>query len=40
MTDIQVTVGIKQLDWIIGERRKIANKYTKRFKDIDCIRLP
>ncbi|MES1226172.1 MAG: DegT/DnrJ/EryC1/StrS family aminotransferase, partial [Bacteroidota bacterium] len=43
MTDIQAAVGIKQLaklDWIIGERRKIALRYNEAFKDIDCIRIP
>jgi dTDP-4-amino-4,6-dideoxygalactose transaminase len=35
MTDIQAAVGIKQLeklDWIVEERRKIAQKYTEAFK--------
>ena len=43
MTDIQAAVGIKQLeklDWIVEERRKIANRYTEAFKDIDFIQLP
>jgi len=43
MTDIQAAVGIKQLeklDWIVEERRKIAQKYLEGLKDIDCIRLP
>ena len=43
LTDIQAAVGIKQLeilDWIISERRIIANKYHEAFKDINCIRLP
>lgn len=43
MTDIQASVGIKQLeklDWIVGERRKIALRYNEAFKDIDCIRIP
>jgi perosamine synthetase len=43
MTDIQASVGIKQLeklDWIVEERRKIANKYFEGLKHIDCIRLP
>lgn len=42
MTDIQAAVGIKQLeklDWIVGERRKIAEKYYKAFEGIDCIEL-
>lgn len=43
MTDIQAAVGIKQLeklDWIVTERRKIAQRYHEAFGDIDCIRLP
>ncbi len=43
MTDIQASVGIKQLeklDWIVQERRKIAEKYLEGLKDLDCIRLP
>jgi dTDP-4-amino-4,6-dideoxygalactose transaminase len=43
MTDIQAAVGIKQLeklDWIVAERRKIAEQYNEAFKYIDCIRLP
>lgn len=43
LTDIQAAVGIKQLeilDWIISERRIIANQYHEAFKDINCIRLP
>jgi perosamine synthetase len=43
MTDIQASVGIPQLnklDWLVGERRKIAARYHKAFSDIDCIRLP
>jgi perosamine synthetase len=43
MTDIQAAVGIQQLkklDWIINERRRIAEHYMDAFKDIDCIRLP
>jgi dTDP-4-amino-4,6-dideoxygalactose transaminase len=43
MTDIQAAVGIKQLeklDWLVSERRKIAQQYLEAFKDIDCIRLP
>jgi len=43
MTDIQASIGIKQLeklDWIVAERRKIANKYNEAFKDIDCLRIP
>jgi perosamine synthetase len=43
LTDIQAAVGIQQLaklDWIIAERRKVADQYLKAFADIDCIRLP
>ena len=43
MTDIQAAVGIKQLeklDWIVEERRKIAQQYNEAFADIDFIRLP
>ncbi len=43
LTDIQAAVGIKQLerlDWIIGERRKIADQYNAVFKNYDFIRLP
>ncbi len=43
LTDIQASVGIKQLeklDWLIGERRKIALQYNNAFKDFDFLRLP
>lgn len=43
MTDIQASVGVKQLekvDWIVQERRKIAEKYFEALKNIACIRLP
>lgn len=43
LTDIQAAVGIHQLeklDWIIGKRRKIANRYHKAFKQISCLQLP
>jgi perosamine synthetase len=43
MTDIQASVGIKQLeslDWIIDERRKIAFFYTGQFKELVNISLP
>ena len=42
MTDIQAAVGIRQLeklDWIVAERRKIAEKYNENFKTIGSIRL-
>ena len=43
MTDIQASVGIKQLeklDWIVAKRRKIASKYNRAFKEIPFLRLP
>ena len=43
MTDIQAAVGIQQLaklNWIVEERRKIAQRYLNELSDIDCIRLP
>lgn len=43
MTDIQAAVGIKQLDrldWIVSERRKVAQYYLDNLKGIDCIELP
>jgi perosamine synthetase len=43
LTDIQASVGIQQLekiDWILGKRRKIANRYHKAFKGIPGIQLP
>ena len=43
MTDIQAAVGIQQLaklDWIVEERRKIAQRYLKELSGIECIRLP
>jgi len=43
MTDIQAAIGIEQLkklNWIVTERRKIANKYNNAFKGIKCLRIP
>jgi perosamine synthetase len=43
MTDIQAAVGIKQLeklDFIVAERRKIAEQYHNAFMYIESIRLP
>ncbi len=43
MTDIQASVGIKQLeklDWLLAERRKIAFKYHEAFKDNKGLELP
>jgi dTDP-4-amino-4,6-dideoxygalactose transaminase len=43
MTDIQAAVGIQQLaklDWIVEERRKIAQRYLHELADLTCIRLP
>ena len=43
LTDIQAAVGIQQLeklDWIIAKRKKIAKRYHKAFKNIECLQLP
>jgi len=43
LTDVQASIGIKQLeklDWIVGERRKIAHYYHEAFKNVEGIRLP
>jgi perosamine synthetase len=43
MTDIQAAVGIKQLeklDWIVGERRKVAEKFNFAFKNLQYVELP
>lgn len=43
MTDIQAAVGIKQLerlDYIVTERRKIANQYNHAFSNIQCVKTP
>jgi perosamine synthetase len=43
MTDIQASVGIKQLeslDWIINERRKIAFFYTEQLKELAYLSHP
>ena len=43
LTDIQAAVGIKQLeklDWIVAERRKIAELYNEAFKGIEFLRIP
>jgi dTDP-4-amino-4,6-dideoxygalactose transaminase len=43
LTDIQASVGIKQLekiDWIVKKRRKIASRYHKAFKSIGYLQLP
>jgi perosamine synthetase len=43
MTDIQAAVGIKQLlklEWIIDERRKIAEKYRLALQHLPFLRLP
>jgi len=43
LTDIQAAVGICQLeklDWLIGERRRIAMNYLRAFEHIPFIRLP
>ncbi|WP_421941596.1 DegT/DnrJ/EryC1/StrS family aminotransferase [Pedobacter sp.] len=43
LTDIQAAIGINQLnklDWIVSERRKIADKFFQELKEIECVRLP
>ena len=43
LTDIQAAVGIKQLeklDFIISERRKIADKYNAAFKNNSSVLIP
>lgn len=43
MTDIQASVGIKQLeklDWIVSQRRLVAEAYLNILKDIPCLQLP
>lgn len=43
MTDIQASIGIRQLeklDWLVGQRRKIAMKYIDGLQSIEFIRLP
>lgn len=43
MTDIQAAVGIKQLDkldWIVAQRRLVAEAYQQGLKDITCLQLP
>jgi perosamine synthetase len=43
MTDIQAAVGIKQLeklDWIVKERRNVAQQYNELLKDVSSLRLP
>jgi perosamine synthetase len=43
LTDIQASVGIMQLeklDWIVSERRKIAQKYHEAFKNISFLKIP
>lgn len=43
MTDIQAAVGIKQLeklDWLIKERRKIADIYKEELGNLECLRHP
>jgi perosamine synthetase len=43
MTDIQAAIGIKQLeklDWIVSERRKVANIYNAELKRFSCLQLP
>lgn len=43
MTDIQASVGIKQLEkveWIVEQRRRIATQYEDGLRDINCLVLP
>lgn len=43
LTDIQAAVGIRQLeklDFVMAERRKIAEKYHNAFSDLNNVRLP
>lgn len=43
MTDIQAAIGIKQLeklDWLVSERRKLANYYHQELANVDCLELP
>lgn len=43
LTDIQAAVGIKQLeklDFLVTERRKIAQRYNEAFNSIECFQLP
>jgi dTDP-4-amino-4,6-dideoxygalactose transaminase len=43
LTDIQAAVGIKQLeklDWLVNERRKIAERYNKAFIHFDFVKIP
>ena len=43
LTDIQASVGIMQLeklDWIVSERRKIAQKYHEALKNISFLKIP
>ena len=43
LTDIQASVGIQQLsklDYIVSERRKIAQRYRELLSDISCVILP
>ena len=43
MTDVQAAIGIKQLaklDWIVAERRKIADYYHQALKEVSSIQLP
>jgi dTDP-4-amino-4,6-dideoxygalactose transaminase len=43
LTDIQAAIGIGQLeklDWMVAQRRKIANRYQEAFQEIPCLQLP
>ncbi len=43
LTDIQAAIGIRQLEkleWLVSERRKIAEKYDQKLREIEGIRIP
>jgi dTDP-4-amino-4,6-dideoxygalactose transaminase len=43
MTDIQAALGLAQLkkvEWMWGQRREIADRYTEAFKDSEIIKTP
>ncbi len=43
LTDIQAAIGVRQLaklDWLVQERRAIAQRYLDAWRDLDDLRLP
>jgi len=43
LTDVQASMGVKQLeklDWIVGERKKIAQRYNEALAELDYFELP